>query len=224
MIVCIDPGHVGFDSGNVNSGRKETDYTWPVSLFFQEALVRCGIQAALTRDKNKPYSFGSLGEELSDRANFANRMQADLFVSWHNDSFTNPEANGVAVWICNAARGTETQEIARKIVDAISAATGQTNRGVRIADYAVLVQTNMHAVLIEAGFASNPEENKKLADPEFQKMQAEAAARAVCEYFRVTYIPPAESQPAGTPIIGTAQATVEQAQTFFEKKTGLKLV
>lgn len=218
MIVCIDPGHVGYDTGNVNNGRKETDYTWPVSLFFQDALKRCGIEALLTRYKDGAYSFGSVDVELSERSNFANQKKADLFVSWHNDSFTNPEANGVAVWICNAARGTDTETIAQKVVDAISVATGQANRGVRVADYAVLVRTNMHAILIEGGFNTNPGESARLADPAFQRLQAEAAARAVCEYFKVTYVLPAESKPAGTPVLGTAQATIEQAQAWARNR------
>ena len=47
----------------------------------------------------------------------------------------------------------------------------------------MLVGATMPAVLIETAFISNPEEEKKLASPEFQQSVAEAVAKAVARYF-----------------------------------------
>ena len=59
---------------------------------------------------------------------------------------------------------------------------------------AILRQTTMPAILIEYGFMDYWNEAKLMLDKKHQEKCAEAVAKAVCEYFRVTYI--AEKQEA----------------------------
>lgn len=184
-----DCGHVGFDSGNVQNNRPEINYTWPVNQLFLAALKRNGFNAVTTRTgTERLQALQTVGQDLANRAHIANSVRADLFVSWHNDSFKDPQVNGVATWVHPSAKGTETEVIAQKIVNAICAATGQQNRGVRFADYQVLHDTNMAAVLIEGGFNSNPRESAFMAEHNFRKLQAEAAARAIVEHYGGAYV------------------------------------
>ena len=53
---------------------------------------------------------------------------------------------------------------------------------------AILRQTNMPAILIEYGFMDYEKEAKLMLDKKHQKKCAEAVAKAVCEYFGVTYV------------------------------------
>lgn len=61
-------------------------------------------------------------------------------------------------------------------------AAGRKDRGVRQAGFLVLWRTAMPSVLIEAGFLSNPEEEKFLADEKNQKILAESIFNAFKEY------------------------------------------
>lgn len=96
-------------------------------------------------------------------------------------------------------RGTRTATIAQRIVNGIAARTGQNNRGVYIGDFAVLRETVMDAVLIEAGFITNVAEVNNLAAPSFQTAQAEGAAQAVCDIFGVSYVPVSGTTPSPSP-------------------------
>lgn len=196
-LVVIDPGHGGSDAGAVGNGLQEKDITLGTALKLRDALERCGIRVVMTRTKDAPVlQNGTVGQDLSARAGIANRNNANLFISWHADSFSNPEVNGVAAWIYPSTRGTETETIARNIVDSVAAAAGQNNRGVFTADFAVLRETSMPAVLVESGFITNPREAARLAADDFQRIQAEAAAKAICQFFGLPYAAPAAPAPS----------------------------
>lgn len=191
-LVVVDPGHGGRDPGTTGNGLQEKDITLAVGLELRNALERCGIRVIMTRTQDTlVLPNGTIGQDLTERANIANRNNADLFISWHVDSFTNPDVNGAATWIHPTTRGTQTETVAQLMVNLITQATGQQNRGVYIADFAVLRETNMPAVLVESGFITNAQEASRLARADFRKTQAEATAQAVCQYFGLPYIAPA---------------------------------
>ena len=76
----------------------------------------------------------------------------------------------------------ESSRFAQAIQEEMNAATGVSNRGVKQAPFKVLVGATMPAALVEVGFISNPEEEKKLQSAEFQKLMVDAIARAVVRY------------------------------------------
>lgn len=68
------------------------------------------------------------------------------------------------------------------------------DRGVKQGPLAVITNALMPAVLVEAGFISNPGEESALADPAFQRETAQAIARAIAEFF--DRYPPGRAQRA----------------------------
>ncbi len=64
----------------------------------------------------------------------------------------------------------------------LNGALGITDRGVRQAPFRVLVGATMPAVLVELGFLTNPEEEKRLADGEYRRKLSEALAAALKQY------------------------------------------
>src|SRR6056297_2589050 len=82
LVVVIDPGHGGKDPGAIGpSGVKEKGVVLGIGIRVKYNLDRKGIKTYITREKDEFIP-------LKDRAVFANRKKADLFVSIH----------------CNAAR------------------------------------------------------------------------------------------------------------------------
>src|SRR5690625_6628775 len=77
-IVVIDPGHGGHDPGAVANGLREKDLTLDISKRTKRYLERNykGVKVYLTRTNDKYLT-------LAQRANYANRKNADLFVSMH---------------------------------------------------------------------------------------------------------------------------------------------
>ena len=55
--------------------------------------------------------------------------------------------------------------------------------GVREAPLAVLMGANMPAVLMEVGYLSNPDEEKRLSDPEYLSKMAAGIEKAIKAYF-----------------------------------------
>ncbi|HCP41541.1 MAG TPA: hypothetical protein DIT65_07085 [Cryomorphaceae bacterium] len=86
-IIVIDPGHGGKDPGNLGTGRykdREKDVSYDVSLLIKQYIEQYlpDTKAILTRNDNEFV-------ELYQRTVFANRANADLFISIHcnaNDS------------------------------------------------------------------------------------------------------------------------------------------
>ena len=64
---------------------------------------------------------------------------------------------------------TESSELAELIQQELSEVLDIRNRGVKQAGFKVLKGIQMPAVLIEAAFLSNPEEERLLQDPDFQR-------------------------------------------------------
>ena len=101
----------------------------------------------------------------------------------------------------------ESSRFAQAIQEEMNAATGVANRGVKQAPFKVLVGATMPAALVEVGFISNAEEEKKLQTDAFQNLMVEALTRAVQRYktdyeTRIGLI-----QPAPAPAAAAAPAT-----------------
>jgi N-acetylmuramoyl-L-alanine amidase len=73
----------------------------------------------------------------------------------------------------------ESSRLAEKVQSELNTATGVRDRGVRQAPFRVLMGATMPAILVEAGFISNPEEEARFKDDAYKDKVAEAIARAV---------------------------------------------
>ncbi|KHO62664.1 N-acetylmuramoyl-L-alanine amidase [Thermoanaerobacter sp. YS13] len=176
MKICIDPGHGGYDPGAIgSSGLKEKDITLAVALKVAEKLRHAGVEICLTRNSDQtPWESNN---DLQMRCDIANSFGADYFVSIHCNSAGTPEAKGAETYCYKL--GGKGEVLAKAIQTELIAATGRANRGVKTANYYVLRCTNMPAVLTELAFISNPEEERLLADTDYQEKCATAIARAI---------------------------------------------
>ncbi|HEU4965200.1 MAG TPA: N-acetylmuramoyl-L-alanine amidase [Bacilli bacterium] len=187
-LLVLDPGHGGRDPGAHGRHMREKDVNLQVCLLLREALTRCGITVAMTRDKDTERVPGvTEGVDLKARAMLANTNGADLFVSWHFDASSDPRVHGVAVWIHPSQKDKHAYHKAGLLAYHIATATNQKNRGVYLGDFQVLRDTMMDALLIEGGFLTSPEEEARIMQPGFLHLQAEGAARAICQIFGLPY-------------------------------------
>jgi N-acetylmuramoyl-L-alanine amidase len=146
-----------------------------VAVKVADLLEQRGIEVLLTRQQDRYI-------ELEERANIANRRNADLFVSIHTDSNPDRSRQGFTVFVARAA-SPEAYRAATCIGQAM-AATGSDSHGVREADYKVLVNTSGPAVLVEIGHLSNIQDIARLRDPGWQNRLAQAIATGILTYVR----------------------------------------
>jgi N-acetylmuramoyl-L-alanine amidase len=73
----------------------------------------------------------------------------------------------------------ESSRLAEAVQTALNTATGVRDRGVRQAPFRVLMGATMPAILIEAGFISNPEEEARFRSDAYKDKVADAIAAAV---------------------------------------------
>lgn len=183
-MIVIDPGHGGQDPGAIGpTGLKEKDVTLAISLLLADKLHQSGAQVQLTRRTDQKIS-------LEERLYLINSLKAQLFVSIHCNSFTNPQANGVEIW--HSYQGDygsiyyrEAKRIAAIVQEQLVQGTGLRNRGIktRLVDntgspiygldyYYLHRKAKCPGLIVELGFISNPAEEALLADPSFQEKAA----------------------------------------------------
>lgn len=174
--VVIDPGHGGKDSGAVKNGYKEKELNMDISRYLIADLKAYGYEVITTRtDDSYP--------TLDDRAILANNVDADLFISIHNNSAEKKTSiKGIETYYSPNAQ--DSKKFADLVHRNLIQSTGANDRGVKSRKFLVIRKTNMPAVLLELGFMTNKEEVAQLADPNYQKILSQAIARSVDEHFK----------------------------------------
>lgn len=76
----------------------------------------------------------------------------------------------------------QSSDLAERIQEELNALLGTKNRGIKQAPFKVLTGVACPAVLVEVAFISNPEEEKKLVDDEFQMNVARAIYRGIVDF------------------------------------------
>jgi len=184
--IVVDPGHGGPDTGAIGaSGTYEKNNTLPVGLYLADLLRSSGANVILTRSSDVSPAGADYTEsnDLQARVQIANQNKADLFVSIHNDSFSNPDAGGTTTYYSvDSSVANKSQTLGANIQQEVVKQLGLYNRNVKSANFYVIKNTVMPAVLVELGYISNPTEEKLLGSADFQKKAALGIYRGILAY------------------------------------------
>lgn len=240
LIVAIDPGHGGQDSGAVGMGGT---YEKNVVLAIGRELARQinatpGMKAYMTRDSD-------VFIPLNMRARKARAAGADMFVSIHADAAENRSARGSSVyvlslkgassqrarWLADKENASDliggvalqkvdntlgsvlldlaqsghmraSEDAANHVLDGLKRVGNNHKPNIERANFAVLRTSDMPSMLVETAFISNPDEEKRLKDPAYQRKVAAAVLDGVNTYFT-------RQPPPGTLFAARAQAEAE---------------
>ena len=197
--IVVDAGHGGRDSGAENEKLKlkEKSLTLDMAKRLKRRLEDFGFDVLLTRDKDEFIP-------LKERANFANRQGADLFISVHFNSLDKITVQGVETY-CFTPRGvpsssrSELREedmvfhhanendsanalfayfVQSKMIKELKA----VDRGLKRARFAVLKPLKCPGILVECGFISNSAEAALINSDAYRDRLAKAIANGVFLY------------------------------------------
>lgn len=165
LVVCIDPGHGGNDTGCIGiDDSEEKDDTLKLAMLVVKELESRGIKVVTTRTTD-------VWVDLVERPKFANQQNADVFVSFHRNSLEDDTVTkGFEAWI-NNADSENAEELAQMIMDNLEEVGISKNRGVKKGtqgssdeNYRVNASSAMPSVLLEMGFMSSQADNKLYRD------------------------------------------------------------
>jgi N-acetylmuramoyl-L-alanine amidase len=166
-------------------------------------LKRCGITPipVAPTDKDTP---------LASRTDYANRVFAQykskygssnveaVYISVHYDaiSTTWASAEGITIYVYPGHKNKAAGKLANDIGKYLRQGTSQQYRGIKEANFHVLRESAMPAILSENGFMSSRKEAPLMLNSSFQTEVATEHTKGMCDYFGVRYV---STAPAPTP-------------------------
>lgn len=184
-VIVLDAGHGGKDTGTKSDKNHyvEKERTLKTTKIVKNYLEELGYIVKLTRSDDTFVS-------LTKRAEIANELNASLFVSIHFNHCESPEVQGIEVFYYKDeknpfnARLLASKKLGEEVLGRITKHTGASSRGVKKANFAVVRETKMPAILIEGGFLSNSEERAKIKDDPYLCFLGWAIARGIDQYLQ----------------------------------------
>ncbi len=189
-IIMLDAGHGGSDPGanreldgvTIN----EKDLTLSITKKVKAILDSYGYTTAMTRT-------GDTLPSLSERPQMANSMGCAMFVSIHINAAESTEAHGTEVYYSDENNDQDynmiSQELAENVLETMLKNMGSYNRGVRMANWAVIRRSEMPAILIEVGFISNEAELRKMNSSSYQDKIARGIAEGIVNSIHYIEVP-----------------------------------
>lgn len=198
-VICLDAGHGGNDTGTQNKALKldEKHLTLDVAQRVKRLLEGQGYKVLMTRTDDRFI-------ELEERAAISNRAGADLFVSIHFNSFSQPAIKGTETYILTRKTQRSTGGTKRESSDNVGLPgnamdpwngllgyamhrqlTGKLktfDRGLKFARFKVLTLVKCPGVLIESGYLSNEAEARKIMTPAYRNEIAAGIVNGITSY------------------------------------------
>lgn len=154
MKIFINPGHGGSDPGAVSkSGTKECIIAANICKILADKFKLDGYSVIVYQQK----------KYLTEVTNEENKSNADIFISVHCNSFSNPSSNGIeTLYYPKSIKG---KKLALAVQNSLVKELKLQNRGIKPRnDLHVLKHTSATAILVECAFISNPTEEKILKE------------------------------------------------------------
>ena len=177
--IMVDGGHGGKDGGAQGNGLSEKVLTLKICQKIKEKLEEYeNITVGMTRNTD-------MYLDLSKRADMANRWNADAFISVHINSATTTSARGFESFIYKDSPSAKTQAFQNGVHAEImkQIKNDMPDRGKKRANFAVLRETGMIALLTENGFIVNGSDASKLKNDSFLDRLAQGHVNGIVSFF-----------------------------------------
>lgn len=173
--IVIDAGHGGIDGGATScTGVLESQINLEIALRINDLFRLLGYDTVMIRETDESvYTEGNTiaAQKISDlkeRVRITNETEKALLISIHQNTFSDNRYHGAQVFY---APTESSDRLAKKLQqELVTYLEPESNRKIKKADNVYYMQhINCPGVLIECGFLSNPEEEAKLRNADYQK-------------------------------------------------------
>ncbi|ADU30378.1 N-acetylmuramoyl-L-alanine amidase [Evansella cellulosilytica] len=207
--IMIDPGHGGSDPGAVANGLMEKTLVLDIGKRVRKLLEQYeGVEVRMTRTNDTFVS-------LSDRAKMANEWKADYFASIHVNG---GGGEGYEDFIhSNLSNSSQTAKYRDTMHSEIMKQIGGRNRGKKKANFAVLRETAMSAILTENLFIDNSSDAAKLKQSSFLDKIAQGHVNGFVKLFNL------KKKPSPKPSKSNGELYKVQVGAFANKSNADRL-
>lgn len=181
-VILIDPGHGGDDPGKVGQDVLEKDINLEIAKKLQAYLELGGSTVLMTRTDDTPLADSKRGD-MRSRKLVADTSKADMFISIHQNSYPSPSVQGAQVFYYKQSESSKRLAETIQIEIKSFADTNNQREAKSDANYYVLKQTSMPAVIVECGFLSNKSDSANLQAGEYQEKIAWAIYTGIVKYY-----------------------------------------
>lgn len=205
-MVCLDPGHqlkgssklepvapnstkkkarVSSGTQGVSTKKNEYELTLEIGLKLKQELLKKGYDVFMTREKH------NINISNMERAIMTNNKRCDVYIRIHADGSENRNIQGASV-LTSSPKNPYTKKVQKEseifskiLLEEYVKETKAKNRGVIYRDD--LTGTNWSQkvnTLIEMGYMSNPEEDRRMSDKEYQKKMINGIVNGIDKYLK----------------------------------------
>lgn len=167
------------------SGLAEYELTLQVALKLQKELESRGYKVVMIRTTN------DVNISNADRAKAAAKGGAEVFIRLHANGAENTSVNGALSMAPSksnpyvASLAAESNRLAFCILNQYCTQTGLKSQGVVETDKMSGINwCTMPVTILEMGYMTNPEDDRKMADPDFQNKMVKGIADGLDVYFK----------------------------------------
>ncbi len=189
--IVIDAGHGKPDEGAQSSnGTTEAATNLKIALKLQNLLEQSGTTVILTRsDENAIYDIDAKTlkqkkiSDIHNRVKIGNESSADLFVSIHLNKIPQQQYDGWQTFY--KAGSNEGKKLAESIQNNLNEAIQKENNRIAktIDNIYIIKHVEIPITIVECGFLSNPTEEKKLLEDDYQNRLAWGIYNGIIDYF-----------------------------------------
>lgn len=195
-VIVLDAGHGGIDSGCLSvNGTEEKDINLSILLKLRDMLTVTGFDVSVTRDTDKSiHDTGVTGlgnqkkSDMENRLKIINSYDNAVFVSIHQNQFTDPKYYGAQMFY--PEKSPESEHFASIMQSNFVALLQPENtREIKPVGSEIYLLNNAScpAVMAECGFLSNPDEAAKLETDDYQGQVAFTLYKSICDYVFGSY-------------------------------------
>ncbi|HEX2926873.1 MAG TPA: N-acetylmuramoyl-L-alanine amidase [Ruminiclostridium sp.] len=192
--IVLDAGHGGEDPGAVSdyTGLKEKDVNLNIVMKLKNLMEKENYKVILTRESDRlTYTTDNNNiiqkrrEDLTRRKGIMDDSGADLVVSIHLNKFPQSQYHGAQVFF--PPQSDSSKKLADEIQNSIRLNVDNANdRVALIKKDPIIILKNLKTttVVVECGFVSNADEEKKLSTDEYQGKLAAAIKQGIDNYYK----------------------------------------